>query len=429
MCLLLSVAGFASASENPIVADRVLRFVNNSVITQGEVWEKMRRDLGLLRRQGKPMPEGQAAIEAMRLDALDALTEEMLLNQEADRLQVQLDTTSLMREIRDWVRDNNLDPSVLQETKELKRRTKDMRANFVLRHYQSQWRPVTPQDVQQYYRENVDEFAKPQRAHGYRILIRSSGPREQVAFQRQLMELVQAVQLDPTPAVAQAISDDDLSRIVRTPDSERTPVLIEILQSVYDAIPDEANPRTQNLQVRLRTALRRSERMWDDEGLRAHFQSIKERVEAIEDWDQRLLRFTNFARKYSEGPNGSTGGDLGMQEIGSQEQAIEEYLFSMAPQTVSEPFKLGEFWCVVILAERDSSIVRSLRETAPEIRSYLENIRTRAIRGSLIEQLRRNGIVQDLDVEPELPPEWYDQNTSQTEQPDSPKWAEVEVNE
>ena len=164
----------------------------------------------LLRRQGKPMPE-TAAIEAMRLDALDALTEEMLLNQEADRLQVQLDTTSLMREIRDWVRDNNLDPSVLQETKELKRRTKHMRANFVLRHYQSQWQTVTPQDVQQYYRENTNNSQSLNVHMGIASSFGAVGLANRQLFQRQLMELVQAVQLDPTPAVAQAISDDDLS--------------------------------------------------------------------------------------------------------------------------------------------------------------------------------------------------------------------------
>ena len=192
LCLATSTTTSPAAEDKPIVADRVLRFVNDSVITQGQVWEEMRRKLVGLHRQGKALPEGEAAIEAFRLSALEKLTEEMLLNQEADRLEVNLDTISLRREIRDWVRNNNLNPSVLQETEELRRRTKIMRTNFVLSHYQNQWQPVTPIDVQQFYNENEAQFAKPQRAHGYRILIRSNGAAEQTRFQRQLMELVRA---------------------------------------------------------------------------------------------------------------------------------------------------------------------------------------------------------------------------------------------
>ena len=121
-------------------------------------------------------------------------------------------------------------------------------------------------------------------------------------------------------------------------------MLVAILQQVYDKIPQEAAARTEQLRLSLRTALRKSERMWDETALIAHLNSLKDRVESIPEWDKRLLRFTNFARKYSEGPKGFNGGDLGMLEIGSQEQAIEEELFRIEPQTVSAPFKLGKFF-------------------------------------------------------------------------------------
>ena len=104
--------------------------------------------------------------------------------------------------------------------------------------------------------------------------------------------------------------------------------------------------------------------------------------------------------------------EIWWQEIGSQESAIEERLFSIPKKTVSSPFQLGEFWCIVLLADRDDTTLRGLREVGPEIRSTLEKVRTQAIRKSLIEQLRRNGIVQDLDVEPQLPPEWFTNSTT-----------------
>ena len=46
-CFIASPLAELSASESPILADRVLRFVNNSVVTQGEVWEEM----GMVRPQ------------------------------------------------------------------------------------------------------------------------------------------------------------------------------------------------------------------------------------------------------------------------------------------------------------------------------------------------------------------------------------------
>ena len=416
-CFLLTGIARLQAEENPKVADRILRFVNDTVITQGEVFEEMRDRFIQLRSQGKTLPDSEEALQELRQQALETLTENLLLNQEADRLEIQLDITALRREIRTWIRDNNMSPSVIHEANEVKRRRLAMRARFVLNHYQDQWQPITPSDIQQYYQENKPQFTKPQQAQASRILLRPSGKMDVTVYQRELMTLIQRVQIDETPAVAQSISDEQLSTIVRTPETERSDILRETLAQVLATVPENAPARTMQLAETIRASLSKWDGFKTEAQVKEQLNTIRQQILQLGTTKERLQLFAEQAKQISQGPNADQGGDLGLNEIGKLDQSVEERLYTMQVGELSTPFKLGEFWCLLLAAYRDDSQARSLREVAPEIRAFLEEQRVAAVRSSLVEQLRSQGIVRDLDVVPELPAEWFEDQPVQASKP------------
>lgn len=405
LCCLSPFTVTSAAASEAQVADRIVRFVNDAVITQGEVWETMRTRYLTMRRRGVTLPESEAELQEFQTQILQEMTEDLLLSQEARRMGIMLDMSFIRRQVRDWIRDNNLSPTVSEEAKEQKRRVREAEVFAVLRHYRRQWPEITPAAIQGHYRANRDLYAQAPRARAGRILIRPAGADDAQRHLRALMTALQQVQSDSSPGLAAAIDDNTLTAIARSPESERADRIQDALAATLPHFPAEPRSGTADLRRRIEGLL--NQQFSDASQVQAKLEKLRRELLTIDDLDARQQRFSELAQKHSQGPNAANGGDLGWQEQGYHGQPLDELIFSLAVGKLSDPFPLGEFIGLLMVSERDDADMRSLREVAPEIRASLEAQRLAAIRATLVEQLRQRGVVRDLELSPTLPDEWF----------------------
>ena len=404
---LLLVVGTDQASAASATADRIMRFVNNDVITQGDVWDEMRRRYVTLRHRGEPLPDGREALEQFQKETLEELTDTMLLEQEAQRLGIQLDELAIRRQVREWIRDNNLPPTLDHESQEQQRRLREAYVYTVLRHYQTRWPSITPTQIRENYERNQERFSQEPRVRPARILLRRQSPDDQRRLLRSMMDILQQIQTDRHPEVVAAADDETLSRIVRSDENERPGIIATVLEQARAAIPENPPATTAQLGERIDRALGQWQGLQDTTAAERQLRDLREELMAIEDPDQRLRAFQEQAQARSQGPRANDGGDMGWFERGSEDSSLESIAFSLPVGSISEPFQTGAFLGIIMVREREDSTVRDLRQVAPEIRSQLESERLDAIRSTLVQQLRTRGVVEDLEQATRLPEEWF----------------------
>lgn len=106
-------------------------------------------------------------------------------------------------------------------------------------------------------------------------------------------------------------------------------------------------------------------------------QSAFEKIKSIKQQLDNGADFADLAKKYSESPEASAGGDLGMISKGFlTELAFEEKAFSLSPGQISEPFEthLG-FHIINVLAKRENKVhIRQIFVKVAPTQSQLKTI-------------------------------------------------------
>lgn len=407
MVLLLGAwLGHAEAASST-TADRIMRYVNNDVITQGDVWDEMRRRYVALRHRGGVLPEGREDIERFQQEALEELTETILLEQEAERLGIQLDEIAIRRQVREWIRDNNLPPSLDHQSQEQQRRLREAYVHTVLRHYQTRWPNITPAQIRSEYERNQDRFRQQPRVHTARILLRRSSPDDQRRLLRTMMEVLQQVQVDRHAEVVATADDETLSRIVRSDEDERPALIAQVLEQARNAMPDDPPRASAQLVERIDQVLNQWRNLQGGDAAEEQLQTIRKTLMAMDSLEERRNAFHEQAQQLSQGPRARDGGDMGWFERGTEDSELENIAFHIDVGSISEPFTSGAFIGILMVLDREDRTVRDLRQVAPEIRSQLESERLQNIRRTLVEQLRKRGVVRDVEQASTLPEEWF----------------------
>ena len=111
---------------------------------------------------------------------------------------------------------------------------------------------------------------------------------------------------------------------------------------------------------------------------------IKPAEDTPEDWEEALAKanqifselergasFENLAKQYSDDVSASQLGDMGFIDKGYMTKEIDEVLFSLTPQELSQPVKTKLGYYIFKLEDKEPQTVTSLKEAEIKIKSIL----------------------------------------------------------
>lgn len=104
--------------------------------------------------------------------------------------------------------------------------------------------------------------------------------------------------------------------------------------------------------------------------------------------------FAELAKKHSEGPTASRGGDLSFFTKNRMVKEFDEKAFSMKVGEVSDPVKTRFGWHVIRVVERKDERVKSFEEVKDSIERTLNNRASRTARQKLITTLRAKAKIE-----------------------------------
>ena len=98
------------------------------------------------------------------------------------------------------------------------------------------------------------------------------------------------------------------------------------------------------------------------------------------------LSFADVAKKFSEGPSNSSGGDLGWFGRGRMVPAFEEAVFALKPGEVSAPVRTEFGWHIIKLEERREPGRIPLAEVESDIRGELARDKAASLVGDALDE-------------------------------------------
>lgn len=104
--------------------------------------------------------------------------------------------------------------------------------------------------------------------------------------------------------------------------------------------------------------------------------------------------FAELAKKHSEGPTKSRGGDLSFFTKGRMVKEFDEKAFSMKVGEISDPVKTRFGWHIIRITERTDERTKPFEEVKDTILRSLENRANRTARQDLIQRLRSSAKIE-----------------------------------
>lgn len=181
---------------------------------------------------------------------------------------------------------------------------------------------MTKEEIQKFYDEHKDEMQQPEAIHLSEILIAPKLPADPSA-----------------PAKSEATKSEATEGIAATPDSASA-------QQQADKAAKQALEE-------------------------AALAAAKAKADDVLDQIRKGATFDEMAKKYSEGPSASQGGDLGIFKRGALAKELEDKTFAMKTGDVSEVIRTKQGYVILKVTEHQTAGVPEMKDVAPKIQDAL----------------------------------------------------------
>lgn len=105
--------------------------------------------------------------------------------------------------------------------------------------------------------------------------------------------------------------------------------------------------------------------------------------------------FAELAKKDSEGPSASGGGDLGFFSRGTMVPEFDKVAFSLEPGQISDPVRTQFGWHVIKVVERRATDVKPFDEVKNQLRDKLSREQMEKYTAQYISELRQAAVVEE----------------------------------
>ncbi|GBE10041.1 chaperone SurA precursor [bacterium BMS3Bbin12] len=371
--LLLFVA---SASATPVPLNRIVAVVNDGVIVQTRLDQRIRRVRAQIRQKGIALPPGNV----LRRKVLDRMVMEKIQLQLAARTGIQVDDNTLNHALRSIARRNNMTLNQFREAL--------VRDGYSYDQFRRQVRDeITIGRLHQ--REVTDRITvTPQEVSGFLATMKKQADRDK---EFHIVHILIAVPEAPTPEQirkARAKAEAVLKRLRNGANFEQTAITVSDGQQALkggdlgwrpaaqvptlfaDVVAKLKPGRISGLirspsgfhiikllgvrgeqthiitQYLCRNILIHTDQLISDADARAQLEQLRARVEGGDS-------FAALARGHSQDPaSAPNGGDMGWVAVNGVDPHFAQVLKSLQPGQVSAPFKTRRGWEIIRLIKR-----------------------------------------------------------------------------
>jgi parvulin-like peptidyl-prolyl isomerase len=394
--VLLTCCCAIAAENNSRTADLTLRYVNDSVISLGDVLQRNAVRKADYERRGRPQPTTHNEQLAFFQQSLDELTDEELLIQYGRALAEErgfqlVDHERISQMVMERARNSGRGRSLREQAEERRHIERNQIMDLVLGYFESRAPHVSPQDIERSYRERVEEFRRPARAKVLQIVLRPSSPAERLEIKQARISLFKQAQ-DVADAVIRQASEGRIEAytIANAEDQER--LLAEAAQEIArQAGRADLDPAAADLVKTAVEVERRAAALRDEKSALRELETLRGELVGKD-----AEAFKAVAKRVSQGPNATDGGDLGWVEPGSFQPAFDAVAFKIPVGELSPVFQAERLACLVLVTERIEARSRAFAEVIGEIESALNREQSRTIREVAVHMMRGKASVRDL---------------------------------
>jgi peptidyl-prolyl cis-trans isomerase SurA len=322
LCLVLFALASLPALAVGQVVEEIIARVNNQIVTRSE--------FGRSKDQLKDEVKQQDAANADKLysarerDILRDLIDQQLLLEKGKDLGITGDT-DLIKRLDQMRKDMKLESMEALEKAATAQGIsyEDFKQNMrnqiitqkVIGEEVGSHLSMTKEEIQKFYDEHKDEMQQPEAIH--------------------LSEILIAPKLPPDAPTAAKSADGSA------------------------ATPDSANAQ--------QPADKAAKQALEEAALAA----AKSKAEDVLDQIRKGATFDEIAKKYSEGPSASQGGDLGIFKRGALAKELEDKTFAMKTGDVSEVIRTKQGYVILKVTEHQMAGVPEMKDIAPKIQDTL----------------------------------------------------------
>jgi hypothetical protein len=400
-CLVLVVfVGLAAAGETSAprgrTADLTLRYVNDSVISFGDVLQRNAMRLSDHERRGRPTPNTRADLLAFSQQSLDDLTEEELLIQYGRALAEErgfqlVDHERISQVVMERARASGRGRTLREQAEERRFLERQQIMDLVLGYFESRTPHISPQDLERSYQEREQEFRRPARARVYQIVLRPAGIAERQELRQARIAVFKQAQ-DVTDAVVRAASESRIEAyIVASPDEQERLLVEAVREIASQSARGDLDAGSRQVVERAIETEQRVAALRDAEQVRRDLEALRAELEGKD-----LEAFRAAARRVSQGPGAADGGLLGWVEPGTHPAAFDQVVFTQPLHSPSPVFVVDQLAYLTWVAERSEATIRSFGEVVGELESALRRSQQSAARRAAVAMLRAKASVRDI---------------------------------
>lgn len=411
-------------AQGPQLINRTVAVVNEEAITLNQINQEVVK----LRAQMPPQQAQQVPTIQLQQQALQQLINQNLMMQMAKRQNITVSEDRVQAAISQVLSQNNISEAQLRQqlsqsgiSFDTYRQT--IRDQLIISELQQQSVAsqvyISPQEIQRYIDRNITANQKPTEYLVKNILLTTNQNRDAQAtmvLAQQIVDEVRSNKLTFQQA-AKEYSDSSNAQdggslgwrslenipsayqdavIDLTPGQVSQPISTEQgIQIIYLAQTRDPN-QSMIEQFNVSQIVINLSPVVDDASAKAQLQRI---INAIKNG----ASFADQAKANSQSPDtASKGGDMGWQSLQQMNPQIAEQVKSLAEKTVSQPFKVGDSWQIIIVnGKRDFNNTAEVQKMQA-VNALFQQKAQQAIRTWMI-SLRENAYIKVLDSKLDTP--------------------------
>ena len=390
---LLLLMGVASAAE---IADLTIRYVNNEVVTMGDVQLRDSIRRADYTRRGQVLPRTRDEQIRFSVASLEEITDDVLLAQRAKEMGIQADHDEIVFEVLENAKRSGTGLSLRDQAEQRRHLERQRTIERITGWYESMLPQPRPLDLRTAYDRNQQAYDRPGQSRILQILLRQTSPEERAQIRQRQQALLRQAQ-DATDPALKAVVDAVLAQFLSADAAGQGQALTSLVEQLADNGQRADLPAADRLIIAEAQALATAQRgLLDRRDIEAKLAATRLSLTGLVG-DGQLGAFRELAKQISQGPAASRGGEIGWIEPGLYTKEFDEAAFRLAKGELSPVFWIGEVGCLLLCADRKLALTRTFDEVSGEIERGLRWQRRQAARSRAITILRAKASIREIN--------------------------------
>jgi parvulin-like peptidyl-prolyl isomerase len=391
--LILSLLALCPLSAGEL-ADETVRYVNDQVISLGDVLQRNQERISVLDKN--LAPSGMNAWLAFSRGSLEELTEEELLIQYAKRFAEErhfqlLDHEKITQMVLERAKASGRTMTLHEQSLQRKVIERKQCIEFIMGFLELRAATIGPAELLHDYQSRAKDFYRPPRAKALEIVLRPTGAGEQQEVRQAKLSLFKRCQEAKDKALRAAVESRLDAFLAGTPDVQQPLVAQAISEVAAMASRTDLDLGSLELARAAAQTLVGESKLRDAEAAFHQLTAIRATLDG-KDADA----FKAAARQSSQGPGASDGGDRGWLEPGTEGKEFDDVVFALKAGELSPVFRSGQLACLVLVTETVAARSREFNEVTAEIEASMRPRRMLAIRQEALGMLRAQASIRDV---------------------------------